>query len=101
MRSIHRLPCPTGLRPQAPSTEAAAQPVFSSPVSGIGILATVITLFITAKIPSREPKLYDAEIADGKILVGVENPSDASVAAVERALIAGGGRLKTTGFSLG
>jgi hypothetical protein len=55
----------------------------------------VITLLITAKIPSREPKLYDAEIADGKILVGVENPSEAAVAGVERALLAGGGRLKT------
>ena len=61
-----------------------------------GILATVITLMITAKIPSRQPRLYDGEIADGKILVGVENPSEASVAGLERALLAsGGGRLKT------
>ena len=61
-----------------------------------GILATAIALFITAKIPSREPKLYDAEITDGQILVGVENPPEASVATLERALVAsGGGRLKT------
>ena len=61
-----------------------------------GILATVITLLITAKIPSRGPTLYDAEIMDGKILVGVENPPESSVAGVERALVAGGGgRLKT------
>jgi len=61
-----------------------------------GILATVITLLITARIPSRDPTLYDAEVADGKILVGVENPPKASVAGVERALLAGGaGRLKT------
>src|SRR5436305_2893521 len=43
-----------------------------------GILATVITLLITAKIPSRQPTLYDAEITDGKILVGVDNPPDSS-----------------------
>jgi hypothetical protein len=60
------------------------------------ILATVITLLVTAKIPSRTPKLYDPEVADGKILVGVENPADASVAALERALVTGGaGTLKT------
>jgi hypothetical protein len=60
------------------------------------ILATVITLLIAAKLPSRGPKLYDAEITDGKILVGVENPSEASVAGVERALLAGGAeRLKS------
>ena len=60
------------------------------------ILATVITLFITAKIPSRDPRVYDPEVTEGKILVGVENPPDASVAELERALLAGGaGRLKT------
>jgi hypothetical protein len=60
------------------------------------ILATVITLLITAKIPSRDPKLYDPDVTEGKILVGVENPPDASVPELERALLAGGaGRLKT------
>lgn len=59
------------------------------------IAATVITLLVTAGIPSRRPKLYDPEVADGKILVGVRNPAEASVASLERALQAGGGRLKT------
>jgi hypothetical protein len=54
------------------------------------ILATVITLFITAKIPTREPKLYDPRVSDGKILVGVENPSDSSADAIENALISAG-----------
>ena len=54
------------------------------------ILATVITLFITAKLPRRTPAFYDPEVTNGKILVGVENPSEASVPALERALIAGG-----------
>ena len=54
------------------------------------ILATVLTLFITAKLPRRTPAFYDPEVTNGKILVGVENPSDASVPALERALMAGG-----------
>ena len=54
------------------------------------ILATVLTLFITAKLPGRLPKLYDPEVTNGKILVGVENPSEASLPALERALLAGG-----------
>src|SRR5437867_11202804 len=43
------------------------------------ILATVITLFITAKLPRRTPAFYDPEVTNGKILVGVENPPEASV----------------------
>ena len=38
------------------------------------ILATVITLLVTAGIPSRGGKMYDPEVSDGYILVGVENP---------------------------
>ena len=61
------------------------------------ILATVITLFLTAKLPTREPKLYDKEVSDGFILVGVENQSEASLETVERVLQAGGqGRVKRT-----
>jgi hypothetical protein len=48
------------------------------------ILAAVITLLVTARLPGRRPALYDPEIMNGKILVGVENPPDP--AAVERAL---------------
>lgn len=59
------------------------------------ILATVITLFITAKIPLGEPTLYDREVSDGKILVGVENPRVAPPV-IERALAdAGPAALKT------
>jgi hypothetical protein len=54
------------------------------------ILATVLTLFVTAKLPSRVPPLYDPEVTNGKILVGVQNPPAASLPALERALIAGG-----------
>ena len=56
------------------------------------ILATVITLMITAGLPSRGGKLYDPEVSDGYILVGVENPSDAP--RLESALALDGGRVK-------
>ena len=55
-----------------------------------GILATVITLLITAGIPRRTPALYDPEVSDGKILVGVENPRADLVAKIEDALASAG-----------
>jgi Protein of unknown function (DUF3341) len=54
------------------------------------ILATVVTLLITAKLVRRPPALYDPEVSDGKILVGVDNPSAAALPRLERALQAGG-----------
>ena len=57
------------------------------------ILATVIYLFVSAGLPSRGGKMYDPEVSDGYILVGVENPADA--ARLEPALAIGGGRVKT------
>lgn len=57
------------------------------------IIATVITLLMTAGLPSRGGKLYDPEVSDGYILVGVENPSDA--ARLESALALGGARVKS------
>ena len=56
------------------------------------IIATVITLLVTAGLPSRGGKMYDPEVSDGYILVGVENPSDA--ARLESALAIDGGRVK-------
>ena len=55
------------------------------------IIATVITLIVTAFIGDKG-KLYDPEISDGYILVGVENPADASK--LEPALAIDGGRVK-------
>lgn len=58
------------------------------------ILATVITLVITARL-GRSGSIYDAEVADGQILVGVVNPPESAVAGVEDALAAPpGARLK-------
>jgi hypothetical protein len=59
------------------------------------VLTTVLTLLITAKLPRRRTDLYDPEISDGKILIGVANPSEQSIEALERTLRAGGqGNLK-------
>ena len=82
-------PLPTGNMPIV-SWWANLIPMFELTMLG-GILATVITLFITAKIPSREPTLYDPRVTDGKILVGIEDPLPNTVANIERALLAGGG----------
>jgi hypothetical protein len=57
------------------------------------ILATVITLVVTAFLGDRG-KMYDPEVSDGYILVGVEHPADASK--LEPALAIDGGRVKTT-----
>ncbi len=56
------------------------------------IIATVITLLVTAGIPSRGGKMYDPEVSDGYILVGVENAADTSK--LEPALAIEGGRVK-------
>ena len=57
-----------------------------------GILAAVLTLLVTARLPGRRPALYDPEIMDGKILVGVVNPRDPST--VERALSVSGAEIR-------
>lgn len=58
------------------------------------IIATVVTLLITAGIPSRGGKMCDPEVSDGYILVGVENPADGSK--LEPALAIAGARVKKT-----
>ena len=63
--------------------------IFELTMLGV-VFASVITLLVTAKLPSRMPAIYDPEISDGKILIGVANPVEANVADVERALRAGG-----------
>ncbi len=49
------------------------------------ILATVITLVVTARL-GRRSTIYDAEVSDGKILVGVTNPAESAIADLEAAL---------------
>jgi len=62
------------------------------------ILATVTTLVVTAGLGRGGGKLYDPEVSDGLILVGVENPRDGTVSDLETALSAApGARVKTVG----
>jgi len=58
------------------------------------ILATVVTLLVTGELVRRKPALYDPQVSDGKILVGVDGPSRGDH--VERALIGAGGSVKRT-----
>jgi hypothetical protein len=55
------------------------------------IIATVLTLAVTAFFGDRG-RLYDPEVSDGYILVGVEHPID--VEKLEPALAIDGGRVK-------
>ena len=50
------------------------------------LLATVITLLVSARLPRRRARLYDPAISDGRILVGLEDPR-VPADAIERALI--------------
>jgi hypothetical protein len=59
------------------------------------ILATVITLVIAARL-GRGSSIYDPEVSDGKVLVGVANPAESAVADVKAALAApAGAEVKT------
>jgi hypothetical protein len=50
------------------------------------VIATVITLVVTAGFGRGKGRLYDPEVSDGRILVGVENPADGSIARYQQAL---------------
>jgi Protein of unknown function (DUF3341) len=62
------------------------------------ILGTVAALLWAAKLPGRKSSLYDPEVSNGLILVGIEHPHGATLAVVEETLAASGGRVKTTGL---
>jgi hypothetical protein len=86
-------PIPTGGMPIVPFY---ADGVITYELTMLGaILATLITVLFTAHLPNWRRQLYDPEVTDGKILVGVIDPPDAARAAVEEKLLgAGGGQLK-------
>lgn len=52
------------------------------------ILAAVLTLVVSALLPTRGQTLYDPEVSEGQILVGVERPGEARLADLEQALSA-------------
>lgn len=51
------------------------------------VLVTVATFLITSGLARRMPALYDPEVTNGKILVGVEAPGADRVAELEKALL--------------
>ena len=60
------------------------------------IMATAATLMVSALLPTRGRTLYDPEVTDGKILIGVEHPPDGSIQRLEQSLGAPpGARVKT------
>lgn len=59
------------------------------------ILATVATLFVSAKLPSRLSRFYDPAVSDGYILVGVQQPGDKAGAITAALEGAGPGQLKS------
>jgi hypothetical protein len=60
------------------------------------ILATVVTLIVSALLPRKGQTLYDPEVTDGQILVGVEDPPEGSVPGLQATLGAPpGARVKT------
>jgi len=61
------------------------------------ILTTLITLFVTARIPDlRGSKLYDPAVSDGKILIGVINPPESAWDELEKRLRAAGAEVVKT-----
>lgn len=54
------------------------------------VLATLMTLILTARSPRESAKVYDPEVSNGKILIGVVNPPEASRTDLEEALLGAG-----------
>jgi hypothetical protein len=50
------------------------------------ILTAVVSLFVTARLPAIRPAVYDPEVADGKIMVVVEQPQESDAAHIESVL---------------
>jgi len=48
------------------------------------ILAALLTLLLSARLPSWRRKLHDPEISDGKILIGVVNPPGPALVELEK-----------------
>ena len=59
-------------------------PLFELTMLG-AVLATVATLVVTARLGRRGIEIYDKEVSDGKILIGVRNPPDEAIGDLEQA----------------
>ncbi len=64
------------------------------------IVATVLTLFVSAKLPRALPALYDPDVTNGYILVGVQGQTAEAMSRLEASFLAAGEcRVKTIGAS--
>ncbi len=77
-------PIPTGGMPIAPLWTNGII-IYELTMLG-AILATLLTLVFSARIPNFRKQLYDPAISDGKILVGIVNPPEDARANVEARL---------------
>ena len=59
-------------------------PLFEMTMLG-AVLATVATLVVTARLGRKGIEIYDKEVSDGKILIGVRNPPDDTISDLELA----------------
>ena len=86
-------PIPTGGMPIVPFY---ADGIITYEMTMLGaILTTLVMILLTARLPDWRRRLYDPEVSDGKILVGLIDPPDTSRAEVEQSLLkAGAGQLK-------
>jgi len=66
-----------------------AIPIFELTMLG-AVLATVVTLLVSAGLPGRLPEMYDPAVSDGKILIGVAHQENVTSADLERTLQDGG-----------
>ncbi len=63
------------------------------------VLATVIALLISTRLPSWKPRLYDPEVSYGKVLIGVLDPSESLLTQIEELLrSAGAEKVRNTGM---
>jgi hypothetical protein len=59
------------------------------------ILATVVTLIVAARLGRRRPALYDDQVSEGRVLVGLETTAGIAVERAQQVLTTLGGELKT------
>jgi hypothetical protein len=63
------------------------------------ILTTVVSLLVTARLPTAKRSMYDPEVSDGKVLVGVPLTADRAPDTIRGALNVGGAlAVKTADF---
>jgi Alternative complex III, ActD subunit len=86
----HSYPLPTGGMPISPLWTNGII-IYELTMLG-AILATIVTLVVSARLPSVRTQLYDPEVSEGKILVGVVNPPEGARAGAESRLKQAGAR---------